>query len=146
MLCSMSRHQQRPRLLYSSDPTGKYCLQDLLEVHMNMPVRAMRSFAQMSPADRGMQVLPGACLPARGFYRIKSVTPSQLQKASKTPSSWWSLPFRFSKAGALDKIGQQQVSDSLVKVSIEEEVISESAPVNGLQKQAAAQTSTEKLS
>ena len=70
-------------------------MQGLLETHMNMPVAAMQSFAQLSPDERGMQVLPGACLPARGFYRIRTVTPGQLQKPQKRGSllcgmSWWS--------------------------------------------------------
>ena len=53
---------------------------------MNMSVDAMQRFARLSSEERGMQVLPGACLPTRGFYRIRTVTPGQLQKPQRRKS------------------------------------------------------------
>ena len=61
-------------------------VQELLQTHMGMQVDHMQQFADTSPADRSSVSLPNAHLPMRGFYRIKSVAASQLQKQSKSKS------------------------------------------------------------
>lgn len=61
---------------------------------MGMHVDHMQQFADTSPGDRSSVSLPNAHLPKRGFYRIKSVAASQLQKQSKSkPPSFRSLAF-----------------------------------------------------
>ena len=59
-------------------------VQELLQTHMGMHVDHMQQFADTSPADRSSMSLPNTHLPKRGFYRIKSVPASQLQKQSKS--------------------------------------------------------------
>ncbi|KAL0026556.1 hypothetical protein WJX77_006522 [Trebouxia sp. C0004] len=49
-------------------------LKDLLEIHMGMQLDQMQRLAQLSPAARILENLPGAHMPARGFYRIKATT------------------------------------------------------------------------
>ena len=55
-------------------------VQELLASHMGMRLDSMQWFAGTSPAERSSVCLPDAHLPKRGFYRIKSVAASQLQK------------------------------------------------------------------
>ena len=68
-------------------------LQTLLETHMGMTLDAMQQWRDLTPAERGTQSLPGAHLPIRGFYRIKSINSSQLQKQRSTSVSFCGIPF-----------------------------------------------------
>ena len=52
----------------------------LLETQMGMHLADMKRFASEDPANRKNQTLPGAHLPAKGFYRIKSANASQHQR------------------------------------------------------------------
>ena len=88
---------------------------------MGMHVDHMQQFADTSPADRSSVSLPNAHLPKRGFYRIKSVAASQLQKQSKSKSpslrSLTSLGFaKTNKASS--SLGQPEAdSDAFSKAS-----------------------------
>ena len=64
-------------------------MQDLLEVHMGMQLDQMQRLAQLTPASRVLKNLPGAHMPARGFYRIK-VTASQVCRDSTSCLKFWS--------------------------------------------------------
>ena len=63
---------------------------------MGMHLADMKRFASENPASRKSPTLPGAHLPAKGFYRIKSANASQNQRQNAVPwntkvLSW--LPF-----------------------------------------------------
>ncbi|DBB06587.1 TPA: hypothetical protein ACH3X1_012116 [Trebouxia sp. C0004] len=64
-------------------------LKDLLEIHMGMQLDQMQRLAQLSPAARILENLPGAHMPARGFYRIKATT-SQVCQDSTSCLKFWS--------------------------------------------------------
>ena len=55
---------------------------------MGMHLADMKRFASEDPASRKNQTLPGAHLPARGFYRIKSANASQNQRQ---PTASWKV-------------------------------------------------------
>lgn len=50
---------------------GALLLQDLLESQMGMGLAEMRDFCQADPSSRTQQGLPGAHLPAKGFWIAK---------------------------------------------------------------------------
>ncbi|DBA97089.1 hypothetical protein WJX77_003952 [Trebouxia sp. C0004] len=68
-------------------------LQTLLATQMDMSLEAMRQWRDLAPSERGTQNLPGAHLPVRGFYRIKSITSGQLQKQKNSGLSLCGIPF-----------------------------------------------------
>ena len=68
-------------------------LQTLLATQMDMSLEAMRQWRDLAPSERGTQTLPGAHLPVRGFYRIKSITSGQLQKQKASGLSLCGIPF-----------------------------------------------------
>ena len=68
-------------------------LQTLLATQMDMSLDAMRQWRDLTPSERGTQTLPGAHLPVRGFYRIKSITSGQLQKQKAPGLSLCGIPF-----------------------------------------------------
>lgn len=49
---------------------------------MGMQLPEMRQFANLPPEQRLQQGLAGAHLPARGFYRVKTISRDQLQDAT----------------------------------------------------------------
>ena len=75
-----------------------------------MHVDSMLQFADASPADRSRALLPGAHLPKRGFYRIKSLAASQLQKRPESKPSFLRMLSCFApttgKAGSSKTLGQ----------------------------------------
>lgn len=98
-------------------------MQELLKTHMGMHVDHMQQFADTSPADRSSVSLPNAHLPKRGFYRIKSVAASQLQKQPKSkPPSFRSLAcLGFAKTSkGSSSLGQPEAgSDAFSKASVD---------------------------
>lgn len=111
-------------------------MQALLENHMGMHVDNMRRFADTSPADRGSAWLPNARLPKRGFYRIKSLAASQLQKQPKSkPPSFRFLPCWQSARGkptafnSLSHSSAESVKDSELDSKVSVDVIVEDAEV-----------------
>lgn len=67
---------------------------------MGMHMDSMQQFADTRPAERSSEFLPDAHLPKRGFYRIKSVAASQLQKQPEPrPLSFRILSCLGSKTG-----------------------------------------------
>ena len=80
-------------VLHAKHKAEQVYLQSLLEAHMGMPLDAMRQFSELSPAERGTSVLSGAHMPSRGFYRIRSVTPGQLDRQRGSGPSICGIPF-----------------------------------------------------
>lgn len=99
-------------------------MQELLATHMGMHVDSMQQFAGKSPAERNSVCLPDAHVPKRGFYRIKSVAASQLEKQPEPRPS----PFRIllclgsktSKASSSRMLSESgDNSDVVSKVSLD---------------------------
>ncbi|KAA6426189.1 MAG: hypothetical protein FRX49_04041 [Trebouxia sp. A1-2] len=97
-------------------------LKGLLETHMGMPLEAMKRWRDLPPAERGSKSLPHAQMPPRGFYLIKRVSRSQLQKKQRrNGSSLWSLPLWGSKAVQTDS------SKDLTHFGTESELVAQSS-------------------
>ena len=99
-------------------------VQELLATHMGMHVDSMQQFAGKSPAERSSVCLPDAHLPKRGFYRIKSVAASQVQKQPESrPPSFrilLCLGSKASKAGSSSTLSQSgDTSDIASKASLD---------------------------
>ena len=101
-------------------------VQELLASHMGMHVDSMQRFADTSPADRSGVCLPDAHLPKRGFYRIKSVAASQLQKQSESKPAFRIFSFlgpKTSKASSSSSLTQSLDMGSKVSLdSVVEDV------------------------
>lgn len=112
-------------------------MQALLANHMGMHVDNMQRFADTSPADRGSACLPNARLPKRGFYRIKSLAASQLQKQlkkSKPPSfrflpCWQSVRGKPTAFNSLSHLSAESVKDSELDSKVSVDVIVEDAEI-----------------
>ena len=59
-------------------------MQGLMQWRMGMQLDAMHLFAELPPNERPREGLAGAHLPARGFYRVKTVSRDQLQATKAT--------------------------------------------------------------
>lgn len=105
-------------------------MQGLLSYHMGMSLANMQAFAKLPPEQRLREGLAGARLPARGFYRVKTVSRDQLQDANaardmtsfKAPSLWSRLSRIVSRPGLkpVDSTGQsdlRHVSEGLGNVA-----------------------------
>ena len=93
-------------------------MQELLETHMGMHLDSMQQFAGTSPAERSSMCLPDAHLPKRGFYRIRSVAASQLQKQleprAPTFRTLACLGFKTSKASSSSALSQSEDNSDIV--------------------------------
>ncbi len=62
------------------------CMQELLETHMNMRLPEMQELAEQSAEEGHKHCLPGAQLPEKGFYYLRTPQPSQQQQK---PQPYW---------------------------------------------------------
>lgn len=90
---------------------------------MSMQLDAMQQWRDLTPEQRGSGTLPGAQLPARGFYRIKSVTPSRLQMQKREGPLFCNcgIPFWVSSRSA------DNTSGGFSKSSLEVGMVSQSS-------------------
>ncbi len=86
---------------------------------MDMSLEAMRQWRDLDPSERGTQTLPGAHLPVRGFYRIKSTTSGQLQKQKSSGLSLCGIPFWVTPRS------ENTSSKDLFQPSMESELVSQ---------------------
>lgn len=100
LLLAICHLQASSCLLMYSIPESMYdvALQELLEARMGMSLAAMQEWAQKPPKVRDDQHMPGAHLPERGFYLVKSAQ-SNL-KESRPPSYWKQLNVLWSRQQA----------------------------------------------
>ena len=89
---------------------------------MGMSIQGMQQFADVNQGLAQGQSLPGARLPQRGFYRIKSVAASQIQKPRDSdPCSFRGLSWlgaKGSKTGPLQSPSEAEgSSDTMSKSS-----------------------------
>jgi hypothetical protein len=94
-------------------------LQTLLATQMDMSLEAMRQWRDLAPSERGTQTLPGAHLPVRGFYRIKSITSGQLQRQKSSGLSLCGIPFWVTPRS------ENTSSKDLFQPSMESELVSQ---------------------
>lgn len=86
---------------------------------MDMSLEAMRQWRDLDPSERGTQTLPGAHLPVRGFYRIKSTSSGQLQRQKAAGLSLCGIPFWVTPQS------ETTCSTDLFQPSMESELVSQ---------------------
>ena len=93
------------------------CLQDVLQSQMGMQLADMQRYSQLTPVQQAQSALPGAHLPAKGFYLIKPLpVPTSSKSLAKSPS----LLFRLSRFGSLSPTHSSQRSFSSIAQSADD--------------------------